>query len=184
MGDGDFSLTARGILALEAFGFGGRRAEFAKRIERARKWLETARPQHSEDRNYQLLGLKWAGADAGVLRKVAGEILADQRPDGGWAQNPHLASDAYATGSTLYALQQSGMLKGSDDAYQRGVAHLLKTQMADGSWHVKSRAVKFQPYFQSGFPYDHDQWISASATAWATAALALALPSRRRQPRG
>jgi len=24
--------------------------------------------------------------------------------------------------------------------------------------------MKIQPYFQSGFPYDHDQWISASAT--------------------
>jgi hypothetical protein len=36
---------------------------------------------------------------------------------------------------------------------------------------VKSRAVKFQPYFESGFPYGHDQWISASATAWATVAI-------------
>jgi hypothetical protein len=34
---------------------------------------------------------------------------------------------------------------------RRGVEFLLKTQQADGSWHVKSRAVKFQPYFQSGF---------------------------------
>jgi hypothetical protein len=42
----------------------------------------------------------------------------------------------------------------------------------NGSWHVHSRAVKFQPYFQSGFPFDHDQWISAVATAWATMALA------------
>jgi N-acyl-D-amino-acid deacylase len=52
------------------------------------------------------------------------------------------------------------------------VAFLLSTQQADGSWHVKSRAVKFQPYFQSGFPYDHDQWISASGTAVAAMALA------------
>jgi hypothetical protein len=41
----------------------------------------------------------------------------------------------------------------------------------------KSRAVKFQPYFQSGFPHDHDQWISSSAAAWASAALALGLPA-------
>ena len=52
-----------------------------------------------------------------------------------------------------------------------GAAYLLKTQQPDGSWHVKSRAVKFQPYFESGFPYGHDQWISASATAWATVAI-------------
>jgi hypothetical protein len=48
---------------------------------------------------------------------------------------------------------------------------LLRTQREDGSWYVKSRAMKIQPYFQSGFPYDHDQWISASATAWASMAL-------------
>jgi hypothetical protein len=54
------------------------------------------------------------------------------------------------------------------------VEYLLKTQLDDGSWHVASRAVKFQPYFQSGFPHDHDQWISASATAWATMALSYA----------
>jgi hypothetical protein len=54
----------------------------------------------------------------------------------------------------------------------RGVTYLLKTQQTDGSWHGKSRAPKFQPYFESGFPYGPDQWISASATAWATIALA------------
>jgi hypothetical protein len=35
--------------------------------------------------------------------------------------------------------------------------------------------VKFQPYFESGFPHGHDQWISAAATAWATMALTLAV---------
>jgi hypothetical protein len=40
---------------------------------------------------------------------------------------------------------------------------------------VRSRALKFQPYFDGGFPYEHDQWISAMATGWATAALALGL---------
>ena len=39
----------------------------------------------------------------------------------------------------------------------------------------RSRAPEFQPYFESGFPYGHDQWISASATAWATMALAQAM---------
>lgn len=59
----------------------------------------------------------------------------------------------------------------TDAAYRRGVAFLLRTQSPDGSWHVASRAPKFQPYFQSGFPHDHDQWISGSATAWAAIAL-------------
>ena len=38
---------------------------------------------------------------------------------------------------------------------------------------VKTRSKPFQVYFESGFPYEKDQWISISATSWATAALAL-----------
>ena len=56
---------------------------------------------------------------------------------------------------------------------RRGVLFLLRTQHEDGSWRVKSRAPKLQPYFQSGFPYDGDQWISAAGTAWAAIALTL-----------
>ena len=33
---------------------------------------------------------------------------------------------------------------------------------------MRSRAVKFQPYFESGFPYDGDQWISQMATGGVT----------------
>jgi hypothetical protein len=56
----------------------------------------------------------------------------------------------------------------TNPAVQRGVQFLLRTQLPDGSWHVKSRAAKFQPYFQSGFLHDHDQWISMAVTAWAS----------------
>ena len=56
---------------------------------------------------------------------------------------------------------------------QRGAAFLLRTQNKDGSWYAKSRAMKIQPYFESGFPYGHDQWISQTATSWATIGLSL-----------
>jgi hypothetical protein len=56
-------------------------------------------------------------------------------------------------------------------AYRRGVAYLMNTQCPDGSWHVRSRAFGFQPYFESGFPHGDDQWISMAATAWAAIAL-------------
>jgi hypothetical protein len=59
-------------------------------------------------------------------------------------------------------------------SFQRGIRYLLATQGEDGSWHVKSRAPKFQPYFESGFPYEHDQWISMAGTAWAAIALSFA----------
>jgi hypothetical protein len=52
---------------------------------------------------------------------------------------------------------------------------LLSTQAADGTWHVRTRALPFQPYFESGYPYGPDQWISAAAAAYATLALSAAV---------
>jgi N-acyl-D-amino-acid deacylase len=119
----------------------------------------------------QLLGLYWAGKPPDQLQLLAEAILSTQRPDGGWAQRPGLSSDAYATGQSLAALAETGTLGATTPAYQRGVKYLLSTQHGDGSWYVRSRATKFQPYFESGFPYGHDQWISSMATGWAALAL-------------
>jgi ankyrin repeat protein len=80
----------------------------------------------------------------------------------------------------LSALQDAAGIPASDPAYQRGLTFLLKAQKPDGSWHVKSRlhppAQVSPPYFETGFPYDHDQFVSAMGTSWAAAALLQALP--------
>jgi len=68
-------------------------------------------------------------------------------------------------------------LPASDAAYRRAIQFLLKTQLEDGSWHVKTRALAIQPYFDAGFPHGFDQWISAAATSWATYALAQSAPA-------
>ena len=102
--------------------------------------------------------------------------MNQQRPDGGWSQLPSLESDPYATGLTLWALGSANRLPTTDPAYQRGVAYLVRTQQDDGSWHVASRSFPFQPYFESGFPHGHDQWISAMGTGYAAAALMRSLP--------
>jgi squalene cyclase len=107
-----------------------------------------------------------------VLRTAAAALVKEQKPDGGWSQNPDLHSDPYATGVVLSTLSEAGLLKPPDAAYARGVAYLLRTQFPDGSWYVRSRSPKLQPYFQSGFPYGDDQWIAAAATARAIMALA------------
>ena len=104
----------------------------------------------------------------------AKRILAIQRADGGWAQLPTMASDAYATGQALYALQAGGISPQSD-AFRKGAAYLLRTQLEDGTWLVRSRAFGFQPYFETGFPHGRDQFISAAATSWAAIALAFTL---------
>jgi squalene cyclase len=103
---------------------------------------------------------------------AARELVAGQRSDGGWSQEPSMESDAYATGEALVALGESGAIREDDPAVGQGVAFLLRTQLDDGSWFVKSRAVPIQAYFESGFPHGPDQWISAAATAWAVTALA------------
>lgn len=100
----------------------------------------------------------------------AKRLVALQRDDGGWAQLALMRADAYATGQALYALQVSGLVPGNP-VYQRGVAYLLRTQTEDGTWFVRTRAFGFQPYFETGFPHGVDQFISASATAWAVMAL-------------
>lgn len=124
-----------------------------------------------EEQNMQLLGLLWAGKQVKDLRKPLSRLIAFQRADGGWSQTPGLISDAYATGQVLFTLHEMGVPV-SDPSYRRGVAYLLRTQLDAGSWHVLSRAVKFQPYFETGFPHGQDQWISSAGTAWATIGLA------------
>ena len=81
-----------------------------------------------------------------IMRRGVRGLLAQQRPDGGWGQLPSLQSDAYATGQSLVALKEAGGLSATDPAYKRGIAFLLKTQLEDGSWYVRSRAIPFQPF--------------------------------------
>ena len=51
-------------------------------------------------------------------------------------------------------------------AYRGGLRFLIADQREDGSWFVASRSKPFQPYFESGFPYGKDQFISMAATSW------------------
>jgi hypothetical protein len=170
--DGDFSRTALGVRALKVYGLPGRAAEMNDRIRRAMTWLQSSRPRTSEDLSFRLMGFAWGGANTETLRRAAQQLLARQRTDGGWSQRDEMTSDAYATGLAMYALRESSARTATDAEIQKGVEYLLSTQRADGSWYVRSRSPKFQPYFEGGFPYGHDQWISSMATGWATAALA------------
>jgi hypothetical protein len=166
------SRTAIGIRALKAYGWAARREEFDARIARAQAWLLAARPITPDEEADRIMGLQAAGAPDRDLDASAKALIAKQRADGGWGQTAYLDSDAYATGNVLSTLYKTGFLKPADAAYSRGVAFLLKTQFPDGSWYVRSRGPKLQPYFQSSFPFDHDQWISYTATAMAVMALA------------
>ena len=151
------------------------KATYAKSIQLAATWIGEFRPRTNYDLAWRLQGLVWGGKSKDLILKARRDLLAVQRSDGGWSDIASMESGAFTTGLAMMALQSSG-LPVSDPAYQRGVQYLLNTQMEDGSWHVRTRAAGFQPYFDNGFPHGVDQWISAAGTSLATIALTLAAP--------
>lgn len=184
-----FTTTFVSLRGLTAFQTEAQKERAAKRKQQAGEWLLKATPQNNEDRVFRLWGLQTAGAKPEDIETAVKDLVSKQRDDGGWSQidaaisftreegkpetiEPH--SDSYATGSALVALQLAGSIKTSDPAYQRGLAFLLKSQLPDGSWLVKSRSKPFQKYFETGFPHEKDQFISSAASAWAATAIALA----------
>lgn len=172
---GDLAATALAVQGLRHFPIPARAREFETRIGNARRWLRQAKPESSEERAYQLLGLAWSGESRTSLKSLATALVATQNADGSWSQLPKLPGDAYGTGLAMYALLAGGELPARHEAIQRAAAYLLRTQLADGTWHVERRAFPFQPPMDSGFPHGADGWISAAASSWAVMGLALTL---------
>jgi len=176
-----FSTSYLGLYSLASFGTNEQTDRIGARTAQVRDWLVSTPAKDHEDRVFRLLALEAAAAPTAEITAAAKELLSKQRDDGGWAQLDDgepaaaLVSDAYATGTALVGLHLSGELATRDPAYQRGIQYLLKTQLADGSWHVVSRSKPFQPYYESGFPHAKDQFISCAASGWATWALILAV---------
>ncbi len=176
----DFMFTALAVRGLQVYAPQGRKKEIEGRIARARSWLLSAKPAETVDKVFHLLGLRWAHGEEESIQQAVQLVLGEQRADGGWAQLPTLPSDAYATGQVLFALHEAGGVSVDAPAYRRGVEFLLRTQLADGSWFVRTRSFPVVEYVNSGFPHGKSQFISAAATCWATMALTLTVP----RPRG
>ncbi|HJT89576.1 MAG TPA: ankyrin repeat domain-containing protein [Bryobacteraceae bacterium] len=174
-----FTMTALAVRAIELYHHASQEADVRARVERARAWFLGHTAGNTEERTYKLLGLFWSGADQGAIREAARALAVTQRPDGGWGSLDDRESDAYSTGEALVALHDAGGVPVSDDTWERGVDYLLATEAEDGSWHVASRlhppAPVSPPYFETGYPYGHDQFLSASAACWAVMAFARAL---------
>lgn len=184
-----FTTTYVALYGLASYGTPEQRDRISARHDQVRAWLAKTPAKDTEDRVFRLLALDATGAASEQMAAAANELLQGQRDDGGWAQldsgEPAAAtqSDSYATGSALVALNQAGGLATTDAAYRRGLAFLLQTQQADGSWSVVSRSKPFQTYFESGFPHGKDQFISCAASSWATWALTLACEPQPKRDR-
>jgi ankyrin repeat protein len=177
----EITVTARAVRTLQLFLPNRMARERAAQVARAKAWLEVQSPKATEELTYRLFGLAWAGASKRILKSAADALIRRQQSDGGWAQLPGLRTDTYSTAEALVALHESAGIPISHPVYRDGIRYLLNSQRDDGSWFVKSRILHpsavSPPYFESGFPYYKDQYISCMATSWAVMALSLALPA-------
>ncbi len=169
-----FTANYLALRALQTFGTPEQQERIQRRTRQVRAWLLRTPAKDTEDRVFRLWALQRAGAHPVEVQRSAQELLKSQRDGGGWAQTDAMEPDAYATGTALVVLHDAAGLPTHDPAYQRGLRFLLKTQLDDGSWHIRSRSKPFQLYFETGYPHGKDQFISITAAGWATTALALA----------
>jgi ankyrin repeat protein len=181
------TFTALGVRAIQLYAHPSQKAELARHVALARQWLVSHVAVDTEERTYKLLGLKWSNGDRASLQAAVRDLTRTQETDGGWASLDGRVSDAYSTAQALVALHEGGGVSIADANWQRGIHWLLKTQAADGSWHTATRlyppAPLSPPYFESGLPYGHDQFLSGQGGAWAVVALADALgPAKKVVP--
>ena len=176
---GEIHCAAFSIRAIQLYASASKKERVDALVARTRHWLETQNPDQQQELVFQLLGMQWCSSNPDQKIRVAKKLYAMQNADGGWSQLTTLKSDAYATGQVLYALYESGMVKASDEVYQKGMNYLLATQDKTGAWIEQTRSYAIQPFFTSDFPpYDENQFISAAATNWADLALLEGLPDK------
>ncbi len=175
----NFTTTYLALRALAAFGTDQQSEPITQANAAAANWLADEEGKDTEDHVFRLLSLGYVDVPDEVNDAAIARLKQAQRDDGGWAQRPDMNSDAYATATALYALREAGAIDNDDSAWKRAAGYLLDQQLDDGSWYVKSRSKPFQKYFETGFPHREDQFISTTATAWATIALLQSLPEKR-----
>lgn len=141
-------------------------------LERAIAWLEgPGLPDNQQMKVLKLLVAIRANRPRGDLQPAIDQLLALQRPDGGWNQTPVPGSDAFATGQTLYVLALAGYTCERPEI-QKGIDFLVGTQKSDGSWPMTSRATP------DGRPGSAKLLtpITCAADSWATLALSRLAP--------
>ncbi len=170
-----FSTTYAALRGLKAFATAEQKLRVEERSAKAKAWLEKTPTVDTEDAVFRLRGLCLVESSTEIRLKAVEELKGLQREDGGFSQTKEMSSDAYATGSAMVALAEANPECVKGDSYRKGVEYLLRTQLVDGTWRVKTHSKPFQEYFETGFPHEKDQFISSAATGWAVAALSAAL---------
>jgi hypothetical protein len=171
--------TAMGARTLTLYTMAGSKHQVDEKVRRAQHWLLGVDAHSAEDRAMKLMGLAWTKARRSDVDATIRQILGQQGGGGGWQQRDGMEPDAYATGISLYALHLAG-IPATNGAYLKGVRFLQQNQYQDGSWLVKTRSYPTQVYFESGYPFGNNQFISAGAASWSALAIAYTLPDAPR----
>jgi squalene-hopene/tetraprenyl-beta-curcumene cyclase len=184
-GDGRYfgaTLAARAVGSAPGYDLAS--AEVRARVDRLRGYLRT---RFADESLFNRVALLRASADLdGLLttperERLVDEILAVQKDDGGWSLSSlgdyersdgtpeETASDGYATGFVLDALQAAG-LRRSHPKVARGLDWLRGHQQKDGGWLASSLNKKRDPKSHVG------QFMPDAATAYAVLALSREAP--------
>jgi N-acyl-D-amino-acid deacylase len=166
------SCTVLSAYGIQWYATEGQQERAKTALAGATGWLNAAPLDEHEDVVFALWGeALFAESPTARMSALVQELQARQRDDGGWGQTPNLESDAYSTGQAVWVLLESPAPV-SVEVIEYGVTWLREHQEPDGSWHVISRSVPIQEWFDNGDPHGKDQFISTTGTGWAVAALA------------
>jgi squalene-hopene/tetraprenyl-beta-curcumene cyclase len=132
-----------------------------KGIEKLRQYLRATPAPNLHHRALLL----WASMgidglmDAGERERTVADLLASQRPDGGWSltslgrferrdgtPNPQNApGDGYGTGFVVYVLRQFG-IPADAEPIRRGIGWLKSHQRSSGRWFTRSPTLNTNHY--------------------------------------
>jgi hypothetical protein len=137
---------------------------------KAEAWLAKTKPSDTTQATaLRLLVKALANEPAKALQPDIDALLRRQNKDGGWGQLKDVASDAYATGQVLYALNVAGV-KSDRAEVKRGVTFLVTTQKDDGSWPMAPRS------HPGAEPAKNTVPITYFGSAWGTLGLMRSVP--------
>lgn len=138
--------------------------DLSKGRQKAIDWL--AKADETDTTQAAVLRMLWKKRQAPALdlQPQIERFLKRQRSDGGFAQLADRASDAYATGQSLYVLNLLGVSNDRGEV-QRAVDFLVATQRDDGSWPMTRRG------HDGVTPSDFVVPITYFGSAWGTLGL-------------